>query len=492
MSMFDKFRQERDEQDRAGQSHAQTAAAQTAAGQIGAPAPAATAPGSALASVARPADADPAAQARDAAARERRRKLSELRQAAHARLLETFNLPALLQANEAEIKAEIGNIVRELLPDTAVAMSRAEREQLVDELYYEVMGLGPLEVLLKDDSIADILINGPNIVIVERNGMLEETDVQFQSEAHLRRILQKILASSGRRLDESTPYVDARLPDGSRLNAVISPIAIDGTLVSIRKFRKDKLTLEQMVLFGSLSEAMAGYLRAAVQARLNIVVSGGTGSGKSTLLNALSAYIGKRERILTIEDTAELQLQQRHVGRMESRPANVEGKGAVTQRDCLKNALRMRPDRIIVGETRGDEAIDVMQAMNTGHDGSMTTIHANSARDATNRLESMVLMAGLEIPLTALRRQIASAVNLIVQVERLQDGARKVVSVSEIVGCEGDVISMQELFYFRHDSISPEGRVEGRFVGAGVRSHYTERFRRWGIRLPDSLYSGES
>jgi len=475
MSMFDKFRQEQNEQD----SGTATSA------------PPSPPPQAALA----PAPSQPAAPSaetvRDDAARERRHKLGELRQAAHARLLETFNLPALLQASETEIKIEIGNIVRELIPNTAVAMSRSEREQLVDELYYEVMGLGPLEVLLKDENIADILINGPNMVIVERNGMLEETDVQFQSEAHLRRILQKILASSGRRLDESTPYVDARLPDGSRLNAVISPIAIDGTLVSIRKFRKDKLTLEQMVLFGSLSESMATYLRAAVQARLNIIVSGGTGSGKSTLLNALSAYIGKRERILTIEDTAELQLQQRHVGRMESRPANVEGKGAVTQRDCLRNALRMRPDRIIVGETRGEEAIDVMQAMNTGHDGSMTTIHANTARDATSRLKSMVLMAGLEIPLAALRRQVASAVNLIVQVERMQDGSRKIVSITEVVGCESDVISMQELFYFQHDSITPEGRVEGRFLGAGVRSHYIERFRRRGIRLPDSLFNGE-
>jgi len=471
MSMFDKFRQEQNEQ------NSGVASSATSLPPLPGLAPAASQP------------AVPTAETvRDDAARERRHKLGELRQAAHARLLETFNLPALLQASEPEIKIEIGNIVRELIPNTAVAMSRSEREQLVDELYYEVMGLGPLEVLLKDENIADILINGPNMVIVERNGMLEETDVQFQSEAHLRRILQKILASSGRRLDESTPYVDARLPDGSRLNAVISPIAIDGTLVSIRKFRKDKLTLEQMVLFGSLSEAMASYLRAAVQARLNIIVSGGTGSGKSTLLNALSAYIGKRERILTIEDTAELQLQQRHVGRMESRPANVEGKGAVTQRDCLRNALRMRPDRIIVGETRGEEAIDVMQAMNTGHDGSMTTIHANSARDAVSRLENMIAMSGIEMPIKAMRSQIASAVNLIVQASRLQDGSRRMVSITEVTGMEGEVISMQEIFRYERLGLAPDGKIIGRFTATGVRSHYSERFRQWGYDLPAAIY----
>jgi len=423
------------------------------------------------------------------AALERRRKLSEMHQAAHSELLETFNLSALMQFSEAEIKTEIGNIVRGLIPKTSVALSRSERDNLINDLYYEVMGLGPLEVLLKDDTISDILINGPEQILIERNGLLEETDVQFQSESHLRRILQKVLAATGRRLDESVPYVDTRLPDGSRLNAVISPIAMDGTLVSIRKRRREQFSLEQIEFHGTLNANMAAYLRAAVASRLNIVVSGGTGSGKSTMLNALSAYIGKRERVLTIEDTAELALQQSYVGRMESRPPNVEGKGAVTQRDCLRNALRMRPDRIIVGETRGEEVIDMLQAMNTGHNGSMTTIHSNSARDATLRMENMIAMAGIEIPLSALRRQIASAIHVIVHVERLQDGTRRIMSIQEVLGCEGDVLTMQELFYFEQDGILSDGRVEGHFSSAGVRSHFVDHFRRRNIRLPDTIFS---
>ena len=422
------------------------------------------------------------------AARLRRRKLADLRRQTHQKLLETLNLSALIQASEAEIKTEIANVLKALVPGQNIAISRSDRDGLVEDLYYEVMGLGPLEVLINDETVSDILINGPDKVFIEQGGLLELTDVQFQDEAHLRRILEKIVSMVGRRLDESTPYVDARLPDGSRLNAVIAPIAMDGTLVSIRKFRKDKLSLDQLAFLGAMSERMATYLRAAVACRLNIVISGGTGSGKTTLLNALSAYIGKRERIITVEDTAELRLQQTHVGRMESRPANIEGKGAVTQRDCLRNALRMRPDRIIVGETRGDEVIDMLQAMNTGHDGSMTTIHANSARDATSRLENMVAMAGIEIPLSALRRQIASAVNLIVQVNRLQDGSRKVTSITEITGCEGEVLTMQELFFFDHTGVTPDGRVEGHFATAGVRSAYSDRFRRWGIQLPADLY----
>ena len=420
---------------------------------------------------------------------ERRHKLTELRQAAHAQLLETFNLSALLQVSEEEIKTEIGNTVRQIIPRTNLALSRSERDRLIDELYYEVMGLGPLEILLKDDTVSDILINGPTRVLVERHGLIEITDVQFESEAHLRRIIQKVLGSTGRRLDESAPYVDARLPDGSRLNAVISPIALDGTLVSIRKRRRDRLNLEQIELNGTLDSRMAAYLRAAVASRLNILVSGGTGSGKTTMLNALSAYIGARERILTIEDTAELELQQRDVGRLESRPPNVEGKGAVTQRDCLRNALRMRPDRIIVGETRGDEVIDMLQAMNTGHNGSMTTIHANSGRDATLRIENMVAMAGLTIPLAALRRQIAGAIHIILHVERLQDGTRKIVSVDEVLGCEGDILTIQELFRYEQTGLTPEGRVEGRFVAAGVRSHFSEHFKRWNLGLPEKIFA---
>jgi len=420
--------------------------------------------------------------------RNRRRKLTEIRQLAHQEILETLNLAALLRASETEIKSEIAQILRDLLPHQAVALSRADRDGLIDELFHEVMGHGPLEILIRDDSVSDILINGPEQVYVEQGGLLELTDVQFQDEAHLRRILQKIVSSVGRRLDESTPYVDARLSDGSRVNAVIAPVAVDGTLVSIRKFRRDKLSLEQLATLGAMNEKMALYLRAAVSARLNVIVSGGTGSGKTTLLNALSAFISRRERIITVEDTAELQLQQSHVGRMESRPPNVEGKGEVTQRDCLRNALRMRPDRIIIGETRGDEVIDMLQAMNTGHDGSMTTIHANSAREAASRIENMVAMAGIEIPLSALRRQIAGAVHLIVQVNRLQDGSRKVTSVTEITGCEGDVISMQELFWFEQTGLSADNHVEGQFRAAGVRSFYTDLFRRRGITLPAEIY----
>jgi Flp pilus assembly CpaF family ATPase len=310
----------------------------------------------------------------------------------------------------------------------SVALNKEDRQALTQELYDEVMGLGPLEPLLKDETINDILVNGPKRIFIERAGKLELSDVTFRDERHLLRIIDKIVSAVGRRVDESNPYCDARLQDGSRFNCMIPPIAVDGSLVSIRKFKKDKLKIEDLVRFGAFTDEMAAYLQAAVSCRLNIIVSGGTGSGKTTTLNALSSFIDNHERVLTIEDTAELQLQQVHVGRMESRPANVEGKGAVTQRDCLRNALRMRPDRIIVGETRGEEVIDMLQAMNTGHDGSMTTIHANNPRDAVSRLENMVAMAGIEMPLKAMRSQIASAVNLIVQASRLQDGTRRMTS----------------------------------------------------------------
>lgn len=432
--------------------------------------------------------ATPHSETSNEAVKKRRTVLTQMRSEAHRMLLDTLNLSALEKASEADIRQEIGVIVDKLMPSQPVVLSRSDRDQIVDHLYYEVMGLGPLEILMKDEGISDILINGPDRVYIEVNGVLDKTDVQFSDEAHLRRILQKIVSTVGRRLDDLNPYVDTRLPDGSRLNAVISPVAVDGTLVSIRKFRKDTLSIDQLVAFGAMSDSMAAYLRAAVKSRLNIVISGGTGSGKTTLLNALSAFIGPRERILTVEDTAELNLQQEHVGRLESRPSNMENKGEVTQRDCLRNALRMRPDRIIVGETRGEEVIDMLQAMNTGHDGSMTTIHANSPRDAAGRIENMVSLAGIEMPLSALRRQVASAVNLIIQISRMQDGTRRVVSLTEITGCEGDVISMQELFQYEHHGTDPDGRVEGHFVSNGIRSHYTERFKRWGVVLPANLY----
>jgi len=367
-------------------------------------------------------------------------------------------------------------------------LNREERATLNQDLFDEVTGLGPLEPLLKDDTINDILVNGPQQVFVERAGKLELTDTTFKDERHLLRIIDKIVSAVGRRVDESNPYVDARLADGSRFNAMVSPIAVDGSLVSIRKFKKEKLAVDDLVTFGAFTEEMAAYLQAAVSTRLNVIVSGGTGSGKTTTLNALSSFIDDDERILTIEDTAELQLQQTHVGRMESRPPNVEGQGAVSQRDCLKNALRMRPDRIIVGETRGEEVIDMLQAMNTGHDGSMTTIHANSARDAVSRLENMIAMAGIEMPLKAVRSQIASAVNLIVQASRLQDGSRRMVSITEVTGMEGDVISMQEVFRYQRVGLTPENKIIGHFTATGVRTHFSERFRMWGYDLPASIF----
>ena len=418
----------------------------------------------------------------------RKQRMSDIKLELHRALLDNLNLAALEHASEQDLRSEINEISAEILSEKAIVLNREDRNQLNSELYDEVTGLGPLETLLKDDSINDILVNGPQQIFVERDGKLQLTDVTFKDERHLLRITDKIVSAVGRRVDESNPYVDARLKDGSRFNAMVSPIAVDGSLVSIRKFKKDKLGIDDLVGFGAFSEEMAAYLQAAVATRLNIIVSGGTGSGKTTTLNALSSFIDNDERILTIEDTAELQLQQTHVGRMESRPPNVEGKGEVSPRDCLKNALRMRPDRIIVGETRGEEVIDMLQAMNTGHDGSMTTIHANSARDGVSRLENMIAMAGIEMPLKAVRSQISSAVNLIVQASRLQDGSRRMTSITEITGMEGDVISMQEIFRFQRVGLTPENKILGHYTATGVRSHYSERFRMWGYDLPASIY----
>ncbi|WP_422074627.1 ATPase, T2SS/T4P/T4SS family [Tranquillimonas rosea] len=420
--------------------------------------------------------------------KKRKERLSDIKVELHKRLLDNLNLSALETAAEADLRAEISSIAGEALDEMGVVLNREERQTLTQDLYDEVKGLGPLETLLKDDSVADILVNGPQQIFVERNGRLQLTDVTFKDERHLLRIIDKIVSAVGRRVDESNPYVDARLADGSRFNAMVPPIAVDGSLVSIRKFKKEKLAIDDLVQFGAFSEEMALYLEAAVSTRLNVIVSGGTGSGKTTTLNALSSFIDDAERILTIEDTAELQLQQTHVGRMESRPANVEGRGAVSQRDCLKNALRMRPDRIIVGETRGEEVIDMLQAMNTGHDGSMTTIHANSARDAVSRLENMIAMAGIEMPIKAVRSQIASAVHLIVQVSRLQDGSRRMTSITEVTGMEGDVISMQEIFRYQRLGLTPENKILGHFTGTGVRSHFAERFRMWGYNLPPEIF----
>ncbi|MFK7763207.1 MAG: CpaF family protein [Roseobacter sp.] len=451
--------------------------------------PAQPAPASAvIRKTAAPADAAPAQATASDKERKRKERMGEIKLDLHRVLLDNLNLSALEHATEQDLRQEISAIATEHLQAQSIVLNREDRQTLTSELYDEVTGLGPLETLLKDETVNDILVNGPQQIFVERSGKLQLTDVTFKDEKHLLRIIDKIVSAVGRRVDESNPYVDARLKDGSRFNAMVPPVAVDGSLVSIRKFKKDKLGIDDLVEFGAFTEEMAAYLQAAVATRLNVIVSGGTGSGKTTTLNALSSFIDNDERILTIEDTAELQLQQTHVGRMESRPPNVEGKGEVSPRDCLKNALRMRPDRIIVGETRGEEVIDMLQAMNTGHDGSMTTIHANSARDGISRLENMVAMAGIEMPLKAVRSQISSAVNLIVQASRLQDGSRRMTSITEITGMEGEVISMQEIFRYQRVGLTPENKIIGHFTATGVRSAYAERFRMWGYDLPSSIY----
>ncbi len=419
----------------------------------------------------------------------RKDRLVGIRMQMHKRLLETLNLAAIDTASEADLRREISAVTQDGLQEIGIVLNRAERDELVQDLLDEVIGLGPLETLLRDDDVSDILINGHKQVFVERAGKLSLSNIRFADEKHLLRVIDKIVSAVGRRVDESNPYVDARLKDGSRFNAMVPPVAVDGALVSIRKFKKEKLSIEKLAAFGAFTEEMAAYLHAAVATRLNIIVSGGTGSGKTTTLNALSSFIANDERIATIEDTAELQLQQTHLARMESRPANVEGTGAVTQEDCLRNALRMRPDRIIVGETRGNEVIDMLQAMNTGHDGSMTTIHANNARDAVARLENMIAMTGVELPISASRAQIASAVNLIVQVKRLQDGSRRMTSITEIVGMEGEIISMQEIFKYEIYGTRDDGKIDGAFTPTGTRSHYSDRFKQWGYDLPTSIYT---
>ena len=455
-----------------------------------APPPPSASPGPAPAPAARRFTAAAPAQPADEAQEARRRKrLLDLRIAVHQRILETLNLAAIEDAPEVELRQEIAAISRETLSEIGVVVNAAEFEQLVSALIDEVTGLGPLEPLLKDPSVTDILVNTHEQCFVERFGKLELTDVQFKDEKHLMRVIDKIVSAVGRRVDESQPWVDARLKDGSRVNALVPPCAVDGPLLSIRKFSKTPYGIDRLIEFGAFSEDMALFLQAIVGTRLNVLVSGGTGSGKTTTLNALSSFISNKERIVTIEDTAELQLQQIHVGRMESRPPNIEGKGAIGQRDLLKNALRMRPDRIIVGEVRGGEVLDMLQAMNTGHDGSMTTIHANNPRDAVGRIENMVAMAGVDMPMKAVRSQIASAINVIVQVSRLSDGTRRMISIQEITGMEGDVVAMQEIFRFDRRGVGEDGKVLGNYVSTGLRSNYADRFAQWGIELPHDVFS---
>ena len=413
----------------------------------------------------------------------------ELRVRIHQRLIDILNLSLLDRATREQLRAEIRGPVNQLLNEEKRFLTAAQTDQLVEDVLDELLGLGPLEPLLKDPTVNDILINTHNSVYVERGGRLEHTTVRFQDSRHLVRIINKIVAAVGRRVDESQPMVDARLADGSRVNAIIPPLAVDGPLVSIRKFSATPIHMARLIEFGSMTTEMAQVMQAVVKARRNVLISGGTGSGKTTLLNAMSAYVDPLERIVTIEDSAELQLQQPHVGRLETRPPNLEGKGEITQRELVRNSLRMRPDRIIVGEVRAGEAFDMLQAMNTGHDGSMTTVHANTARDALSRIEQMIGMAGLDIAPRSVRAQIAAAIHVVVQVERLDDGKRKVTSVSEIVGMEEDVISMQEVFKFRRRGRGPDGEVLGDHETTGVRPKFMELLASRGIELSSSMFA---
>ena len=415
----------------------------------------------------------------------------ELKNRLHNALLERLNLSVIDKVQTEELRREVANLVQQVLAEEKRPMRTEDFKQIVDELMDEVLGFGPLEPLLADPSVNDILVNGHERVYIERFGILERTNVRFRDERHLLRIIDKIVSSIGRRIDESQPWVDARLADGSRVNAIIRPCAIDGPSLSIRKFSTRPILLEKMVELGSLTNQATDFLSTLVQARMNILISGGTGSGKTTLLNAMSRFIEPRERIVTIEDAAELQLQQEHVVRLETRPATPSGTGAITQRDLVKNALRMRPDRIIVGEVRGAETFDMLQAMNTGHDGSMTTVHANTARDALSRIEQMVTMIGIDLPLSAIRSQIASGLNFVIQLNRLSDGNRKVMSISEITGMESDTITMQDLFVFKRTGKDDTGKVLGNLVPTGMRPQVAEQLIAAGIDLKPLQIAGE-
>jgi pilus assembly protein CpaF len=414
-----------------------------------------------------------------------------LRSATHSKVLDEIDLESLNRLNDEIARQQVGQIVRDLLKREKTPLSAAEREQMGREILDDVFGLGPLEPLLADPAISDILVNTHRDVYIERRGLLEKTDLRFNDDAHLMRIIERIVSRVGRRVDESSPMVDARLPDGSRVNAIIPPLALDGPILSIRRFGRDPLTADDLLTNSSLTKPMLELLAACVKGKLNMLISGGTGAGKTTLLNVVSAYIPEAERIVTIEDAAELQLKQQHVVRLETRPPNIEGKGAVKQRQLVINSLRMRPDRIIVGEVRGEEALDMLQAMNTGHEGSLTTIHANSPRDALSRIETMVAMANLNLPDKAIRQQIASAMNVVVQVTRLTDGSRKITSISEITGMEGPVVTMQDLFEFERKGYDSENRVRGRFKPTGIRPKFGERLFAYGIRLANDMFEAD-
>jgi pilus assembly protein CpaF len=414
----------------------------------------------------------------------------ELKANVHRKLLNRLNLEALASTERSRAEADIRALLFDLIAEEGMPLSMGERDAILGDVIDEVFGLGPLEPLLRDTTISDILVNTYKNVYVERAGKLDKLPTTFQDDKHLMRVIDRIVSGVGRRVDDSSPMVDARLPDGSRVNAIIPPLAVDGPLLSIRRFPAERLRAEDLVAIRSLTRPMLEFLEVCVRARLNALISGGTGAGKTTLLNVLSSFISERERIVTIEDAAELQLHQEHVARLETRPPNVEGKGAVRQRQLLINALRMRPDRIVVGEVRGEEALDMLQAMNTGHDGSLTTVHANSARDALTRVETMISMGSVNLPEKAMRQQIASAIQIVVQQSRMSDGTRKVTSISEITGMEGEVITMQEIFAFEKLGVTAEGKVIGRFRATGVRPKVCERLKASGIHLPPDMFEG--
>ena len=418
-----------------------------------------------------------------------RPEFQELKFTLHRKLLDRINLEALAAIDNARVRSEIRQALIALMDGEPTLLNSLDKQQVIDEVLDEVFGLGPLEPLLEDTTVSDILVNGPRQVYVERKGVLELTSVAFRDDAHLMRIIDKIVSQVGRRVDESTPMVDARLSDGSRVNAIIPPLALDGPVVSIRRFARDKLMPPDLVARNALTQGMMELLEAAVKARLNILISGGTGAGKTTLLNALSAFVSPKERIVTIEDAAELQLKQPHVVRLETRPPNLEGHGAIRQRELLINSLRMRPDRIVCGEVRGEEALDMLQAMNTGHEGSLTTVHANSPRDAISRLEVMVSWGAANLPLHIIRQQISSAIHLVVQAARLSDGSRRVISITEVTGMEGQVVTLQDRVVFEKRGLTAEGRVLGRFAASGIRPKFYEKLLAAGIRLNPEMFS---
>jgi pilus assembly protein CpaF len=433
----------------------------------------------------------PAARAKSLPADSRidTQQFQQIKGRVHRRLLDRLNLSNLDKVDRDQVVEAIRRVVHDLLTQEAVPLNFEEREALIGQVLDEIFGLGPLEPLVQDPSVSDILVNTYKQVFIERDGKIERTDVRFQDDRHLLQVIDRIVSAVGRRIDDSSPMVDARLPDGSRVNAIIKPLAVDGPHLSIRKFKRDALSGEDLLRFESLTDPMLTFLKAVVKARLNVLISGGTGAGKTTLLNVLSSYIPATERIVTIEDSAELQLRQPHVVRLETRPANIEGHGEVPQRLLLINSLRMRPDRIIIGEVRGAEAVDMLQAMNTGHDGSLTTLHANTPRDGLSRLETMISMASLDLPERAMRQQIASAINVVIQMTRFSDGSRKVNQISEIVGMEGDVITMQDIFLYERAGMGEDDKVLGRFKATGIRPRCAERLKAYGIDLDAILFT---